>query len=92
MSSSQEVDKSIHWVLEHLRRDNDLLYFLHVVSEHSYDVIGGDAAETIISEDEDAERRAVSGGPAVAGQLKLLWGLHEHVRSYHSRACMMSDH
>ncbi len=37
----------------------DLLYFLHVVPERQFDVIGGDAAETIINEDEDAERRAV---------------------------------
>lgn len=37
----------------------DLLYFLHVVPERHFDVIGGDAAETIINEDEDEERRAV---------------------------------
>ena len=49
--------------------ENDLLYFLHVVSEHSYNVIGGDAAETIISEDEAAEKRAVGAGSEGAGQV-----------------------
>lgn len=38
---------------------NDLLYFLHVVAERQYDIIGGDAAETIVNEDVEAEQRAV---------------------------------
>lgn len=39
----------------------DLLYFLHVVPERQFEVIGGDAAETIINEDESAEKQVVAG-------------------------------
>ena len=38
----------------------DLLYFLHVVPERQFEVIGGDAAETIINEDESAEKQVVA--------------------------------
>lgn len=38
----------------------DLLYFLHVVPERRFEVIGGDAAETIINEDESAEKQVVA--------------------------------
>ena len=37
----------------------DLLYFLHVVPERQFDVIGGDVAETFVSEDTEAEQRVV---------------------------------
>ena len=38
----QDVDKAIHWTLEHLYREggHDLLYFLHVVAERTFDVVG----------------------------------------------------
>ena len=37
----------------------DLLYLLHIVPERKFEVIGGDAAETIVSEDEAAEIQVV---------------------------------
>lgn len=37
----------------------DLLYFLHVVPERQFEVIGGDAAETIVEEDVSAEQQVV---------------------------------
>ena len=37
----------------------DLLYFLHVVPERQFEVIGGDAAETIVNEDVSAEKQVV---------------------------------
>ena len=41
MRFAQDVDKAIHWTLEHLYRGgNDLLYFLHVVAERTFDVLG----------------------------------------------------
>lgn len=42
----------------------DLLYLLHVVPERKFEVIGGDAAETIVSEDEAAEIQVVSSHPS----------------------------
>ena len=41
----------------------DLLYLLHIVPERKFEVIGGDAAETIVSEDEAAEIQVVSSHP-----------------------------
>ncbi|CAL8461955.1 g1486 [Coccomyxa elongata] len=61
IDDSEDAEKSVSWTLQNLCRPggDDLLYFLHVVPERQFDVIGGDAAETIVDEDEDAERRAV---------------------------------
>lgn len=41
--------------------DGDLLYFLHVVPERQFEVIGGlgDAGETIVEEDVTAEKQVV---------------------------------
>ncbi len=41
------------------RTGGDLLYFLHVVPERQFEVIGGDAAETIVEEDVSAEQQVV---------------------------------
>lgn len=66
----------------------DLLYFLHVVPERQFDIIGGDAAETIISEDEDAERRAVRitmAHAAHALESHMRWSKHAAKSSPFSR-------
>ena len=58
--------------------NNDMLYFLHVVAEHTFNVIGGDAAETIISEDEVAEKQAVCGPLHAAYTARLFRAFRAH--------------
>ncbi|CAK0783728.1 hypothetical protein CVIRNUC_006927 [Coccomyxa viridis] len=59
IDASEDGGKIVTWTLENLARSGDLLYLLHVVPERKFEVIGGDAAETIVSEDEAAEIQVV---------------------------------
>ncbi|CAL5222703.1 g5105 [Coccomyxa viridis] len=60
IDDSEDSENTVIWALENLfRPGGDLLYFLHVVPERQFEVIGGDAAETIVEEDVSAEQQVV---------------------------------